>query len=217
LDFFDRFEAVRARHDVLQHSFYQRWSAGDLSLDELAIYAGEYRHAVLALAGAASGASAAARASAPELAPMLADHAAEEADHVGLWDDFARAVGARLDGEPRAETSACARAWVGPADRPLLESLVVLYAIESGQPAIADVKRQGLRDFYGITDPAATAYFDVHVERDVEHAAAGRELIAARLSEVDEGAREAQESHLLTQAEAALRANWLLLDGVERG
>jgi pyrroloquinoline-quinone synthase len=210
VDFFDRFEDVRARHDVLQHSFYQRWSAGELSLDELATYAGEYRHAVVALAAAASGASAAARTSAPELAPVLAEHASEEAEHVALWDDFARAVGARPGGEPRAESAACARAWAGDGDRPLLDSLVVLYAIESGQPAIADVKRQGLRDNYAITDPVATAYFDVHVERDVEHAAAGRELIAARLGDADQRA-------LLTQAEAALRANWLLLDGVERG
>ena len=43
-------EPARARWNVLEHSFYRRWSAGELSRRELAVYAGEYRHAVQALA-----------------------------------------------------------------------------------------------------------------------------------------------------------------------
>src|SRR6185503_7856888 len=56
-DFWSRLEEVRARWNVLEHPFYQRWSAGELSRDELARYAGEYRHAVVALADAAAGAA----------------------------------------------------------------------------------------------------------------------------------------------------------------
>jgi pyrroloquinoline quinone (PQQ) biosynthesis protein C len=84
------------------------------------------------------------------------------------------------------------------------EHLVALYAIESAQPAIAQTKRDGLLRHYGFATGPATAYFDVHVHRDVEHAAQGRvELERLRPA-----------ASLATHAEAVLRANWELLDGV---
>ena len=204
-DFWSRLEEVRARWNVLEHPFYQRWSAGELSRDELARYAGEYRHAVVALADAAAGA---ARHAGRAERRALEAHAAEEASHVALWDDFARAVGGDPATPASAETQECARAWSGGGDRDLLPSLVALYAIESGQPAISNTKRAGLRRHYGVEDPEATAYFDLHAELDLEHAAAERALIEPRLAEADVDA-------LLAEAESVLRANWRLLDGVE--
>jgi pyrroloquinoline quinone (PQQ) biosynthesis protein C len=93
-------------------------------------------------------------------------------------------------------------------DGSLLETLVGIYAIEAAQPAISATKATGLRERYGIDDAAATAYFDLHEHLDVEHAAAGREFIAQRLDGADRAA-------LVARAEAVLRANWELLDGVE--
>jgi pyrroloquinoline-quinone synthase len=189
----DRIDAARDRWDVLRHPFYTRWERGELTRPELAFYAGEYRHAVVALASAAAAAG-------------DAGHAREEAEHVGLWDAFAGALEAPLDREPTPETSACATAWAR-ADR--LEALAVLYAVESAQPAIAETKLRGLVEHYGFAaDGAGTEYFALHAERDKEHARAAR----ARLADV---ARE-DEGRLAAAAEEALRANWLLLDGVER-
>ena len=91
MEIFDLLDAARRRINVLEHPFYERWSAGELAPEELSFYAGEYRHAVVALADASSLAAAAA---APAHEPTLARHAREEAGHVELWDDFARAVGA---------------------------------------------------------------------------------------------------------------------------
>jgi pyrroloquinoline-quinone synthase len=204
MDFWTRLEAARSRWNVLEHPFYQRWSAGELTREELAAYAAEYRHAVVALADAAEGAAAQAG---PELAGDLAVHAAEERSHVALWDGFAGAVGAPRDVEPTAETRECAAAWAGEG-RGLLESLVAMYAIESGQPAISETKLAGLREHYGHADGPATAYFALHAELDVEHAAAERALIEPRLQGADETA-------LLTEAERVLEANWRLLDGVD--
>ena len=204
MDFWSRLEAVRSRWDVLQHPFYQRWSAGELTRPELAVYAAEYRHAVVALADAAGGAAAQAE---PALAAQLREHAAEEAGHVDLWDGFARAAGA-ADVAPAPETADCARVWAGE-DRPLLESLVAMYAIESAQPAISETKLAGLREHYGYADGPATAYFELHATLDHEHAAAERALIEPRLAGADEAA-------LLAEAERVLEANWRLLDGVER-
>ncbi|MDX6697681.1 MAG: pyrroloquinoline-quinone synthase [Solirubrobacteraceae bacterium] len=205
-DFWSRLEEVRSRWNVLEHPFYERWSEGALSREDLGRYAGQYRHVVVALADAAASA---ARHAEPAQRRALEAHAAEEASHVALWDDFARAV----DGDPASsaepETTACAEAWAGDGERELLPSLVALYAIESGQPAISETKLAGLREHYAVDDPSATAYFELHAELDHAHAAAERALIEPRLAEADAGA-------LLAEAESVLRANWRLLDGVQR-
>jgi pyrroloquinoline-quinone synthase len=206
VDFWTQLDAVRARHDVLKHSFYQRWSAGQLTRQELAIYAGEYRNAVQALADASASAAAAAD---PDAREAMRAHAREEAAHVRLWDAFARAVGGDIERAPAPETVACARAWAGETDRPLLRSLVALYAIESAQPEISATKLAGLREHYGLADAAATEYFALHAELDHEHAAHQRRLIEERLDGADQAA-------LVAEAEAVLHANWRLLDGVER-
>ena len=191
---FDRLDAVRDRWNVLEHPFYVRWSEGELTPAELTHYAGEYRHAVVALAEAAQ-------------AHADVAHAAEETAHIALWDDFARAVDADLDQEPAQETAECAAAWTAAGNA--LEGLVVLYAIESAQPAISRTKLEGLVGHYGFSEGPATEYFALHAERDHEHAAQSRR-------QLEERAASADEDRLVEVAEAALRGNWALLDGVER-
>lgn len=194
MSLFDRLDAVRDRWNVLEHPFYVRWSEGELTPDELSHYASEYRHAVVALAKAAEAYSDEA-------------HAAEEVQHIALWDDFARAVEADLEQEPADETAECAAAWTAAGNE--LEGLVVLYAIESAQPAISRTKLEGLVGHYGFAEGPATEYFDLHAHRDHEHAAQSRVLIEERLESAD-------VDQLVMVAEAALRGNWTLLDGVER-
>jgi pyrroloquinoline-quinone synthase len=206
MEFWSELESVRSRWNVLEHPFYQRWSEGRLTREELAVYAGEYRHAVVALADAAAGAAAQAG---PGLQDELHEHAAEERSHVALWDAFAAEIGGDAGRAPAPETADCARAWGGEPGRELLPSLVALYAIESGQPAISQTKLEGLREHYGFEDGPGTAYFSLHAELDHEHAAAERELIEPRLAGADVEA-------LLAEAERVLEANWHLLDGVDR-
>jgi pyrroloquinoline-quinone synthase len=194
MDFFDRLEDVRSRWNVLDHSFYVRWSNGELTGEELSFYAGEYRHAVVALANAVAATGSEA-------------HAAEEAEHVGLWDEFATAAGAPERSEPRPETRACVEAWT--AGRDSLEALVASYAIESGQPGISRTKLEGLLGHYRYEEGPATEYFVIHATLDERHAAESRALIEERMADAD-------LDRLLSVAEEALRGNWELLDGVER-
>ena len=91
----DRIEEARARHDVLQHPFYVRWSAGELTSGELARYSGQYRHAVTAIAELSTQAA----AELPDH-PELASHAGEEYAHVALWDGFVDAVEGDSTAEP---------------------------------------------------------------------------------------------------------------------
>jgi len=198
----ERIEESRARHNVLEHPFYLRWSAGELSRDELARYAGQYRHATEALARLCEQTA----ATAPdEHRDEIAAHATEEEAHVGLWDDFVDAAGGEIGAEPTAETAACVTAWT--ASDGYLEQLARMYAIESGQPEIARVKREGLTRFYGIDGGPGSEYFRVHEEADHVHAAESRRLIEAAMSPEDEDA-------LVGAAESAFKANWRLLDGV---
>lgn len=198
----ERIEESRERHNVLEHPFYVRWSEGDLSGEELADYAGQYRHATAAIASLC----AAAAAEAPEDSrDELRRHTIEEEGHVGLWDDFVRAAGGRIDAKPHAETAECVSGWTAPDG--YLEALARLYAIESGQPEIAKVKRDGLISLYGFEEGPATEYFRVHETDDVAHAEEARRLIASAMSEAD-------EDRVVAAAESAFKANWRLLDGV---
>ncbi len=197
----DRIEQARARHDVLQHPFYVRWSAGELTAEELARYSGQYRHAVTAVAELTT----AAAADLPEH-PELDSHADEEHAHVALWDGFVDAVEGDASAEPTAETRECVEVWTA-ADG-ALRSLARLYAIESGQPEISKTKLEGLAEHYGVDSGSGTRYFTVHRGRDVEHAAEGREILEELI------ATPADEAAVVAAAESAFAANWRLLDGV---
>jgi pyrroloquinoline-quinone synthase len=200
LTIWERIEGARERWNVLRHPFYERWTAGALTDSDLARYSGQYRHAVEAIATVSESA-----ADAAPSRPELREHAAEEREHLALWDGFVAAAGGDADDAPTPETAACVSAWDRDGD--LLSSLVTLYAIESAQPEISRIKRQGLLSSYGYTDEDGTAYFREHERLDSEHAAQARELL-------DELKGDRDEDRLVAVAERAYRANWRLLDGV---
>jgi pyrroloquinoline-quinone synthase len=210
LSLFRELENVRERWNVLEHPFYRRWSEGELSRQELAFYAGEYRHAVAALAEAfghaARGAELDAGYGASERAELEA-HAREEAEHVPLWQEFERALGEDSRRDPRPETVDCTEAWTAGADT--LEHLVATWVVESGQPTIAASKLAGLIGHYDVEEGPATEYFRLHSELDTEHAEQTREMIEEHLADED-------LDRLLKVAERVLKGNWELLDGVER-
>src|SRR3954453_18463082 len=103
MDVVARIEAAASRWNVLEHPFYQRWTAGELTRTELAEYAAQYHHAVVALADAAEAAG-------------DEEHAREERGHVPLWDAFAAGCGS-VATDASSETAECTESWTAGTDR----------------------------------------------------------------------------------------------------
>jgi pyrroloquinoline-quinone synthase len=199
---------------ILRHPFYVAWQRGDLTAEQLAIYARVYYPHVASFPGYLQAAldSAADPLVRAELERNLSDELANPKHHAELWLDFAE--GFRLD---RAEVAA---ASCSPAARDIVETfdrlarggsapaLAALYAYESQQPEVARQKAEGLQKFYAVDNPAVLAYFEVHAEADVHHREGERQALSRCLAE------GATEESVLGSANQALEAYWGLLDGV---
>lgn len=141
-------EAIR-RHDLLQHPFYQAWSAGTLPVGALAAYAREY--------GAFIGELDRGWETLGEPAG-----AAVERHHAELWDRFAEALGTTVTGTP---ARAAVQALVDEATRSFstpAEAAGALYAFELQQPATARSKLAGLDTHYASLPASVRPYFEAH-------------------------------------------------------
>jgi len=100
---------------------------------------------------------------------------------------------------------ALVRPWTGTG----AEGAAALFAVESAQPDISRTKLEGLTRWYGFEpNTKGTRYFELHSERDHEHAELSRRVLERAVADEADG--------IVAAAERALRANWELLDGVER-
>jgi pyrroloquinoline-quinone synthase len=210
------------RH-LLKHPFYVAWTNGELSLEQLRGYAGQYLHHVLAeptyLSAVHSNTPHFASDGTSDLRPRqtilqnLVDEELGPKNHPALWKRFAAALG--LSDHDLAATIAlpATRRLIATftdlcRNRPYYAGLAALHAFESQVPAIAAVKIEGLRRFYGISDPSEIEFFTVHEQADVAHSAAEWRLIE-RAAETPE-----KQSEVLAATQAACQALWSFLDEV---
>jgi pyrroloquinoline-quinone synthase len=176
---------VTARWNLLQHSFYQRWTRGELTRDELCDYVMQYAHVVRAVPGWLDQVRGGDTAD-------LARHAAEEQSHVELWSNFGEALGLSSEAIDNAPANSATARLIACGDELAAkgEAAPVVWALEAQTPAVAGAKLAGLSAFYGIGPDTGGEYFSVHEHLDVEHAAelralcrAGSESAAAAMSE----------------------------------
>jgi pyrroloquinoline-quinone synthase len=217
-EFFAALDARIARYDLLQHPFYQAWSKGELTRDELREYASEYWHHVSAFPTYLSALHARLE-DAPLRRTVLENLADEEGlpagrAHSDLWMDFAAGMGAD-DAAVRnralqPETAALIAHFRGVTQAAPASALAALYTYESRVPAIARTKAEGLKQHYA-ADMATSRYFALHQVADVYHAKVWRDAIEAELA-----AHPEETEVALDAAEVTAAALWNTLSGIER-
>jgi pyrroloquinoline-quinone synthase len=131
--------------------------------------------------------------------------------HPKLWRDFAGAVGVSEDLVTSSPSLPGTQHVVQKfreicATRSVAEAVAALYAYEAQVPEIATTKIDGLKKFYGITEPKGLAYFKVHEEADKEHRAAWRGWLEANA--------KGNEAEILKSTNEALDALWGALSAV---
>lgn len=208
-------DAIVSEKHLLTHPFYVAWTEGRLTRDHLKQYAKQYFHHVLAFPTYIS----AVHYNTPhltvrqELLENLVSEEQGEKNHPALWRNFALALGAT---EAELETSEKLDSTTNLINTfrqlclnaPFYAGLAALHVYESQIPAVAAVKIDGLKQFYGMDDPADYEFFSVHQIADVYHAESTATLIEAY------AVTEAQQAEVKQVAATAATALWQFLDGV---
>lgn len=204
------------RYAMLNHPFYQLWSAGKLDVAVLRKYAKQYYAHVKAFPTYVS----ATHSHCDDVAvrQMLLENLIEEErgenNHPELWLRFAEGLGLTRDEVKTAEllpstVDSVNRLKALTQSEDYRRGVAALYAYESQIPEVARTKRSGLADFYGIEDSRAVSFFTVHEAADEWH----RETELKVLS--DTCVSQADRDAVAQSAGEAAKALWDFLTGVQ--
>src|SRR5688572_23389795 len=177
-------DARIASKRLLDHPFYQRWTCGTLTREELRDYAAQYFHYAMAFPTFIS----AMHAQTDDIVTrqLLLENLIEEErgseNHPELWLRFCESLDMDREivkaGTPNDATRTLIATMKSLArEGALHEGLAALYAYESQIPAVAKAKIEGLAKNYGISGDRDIAFFSVHMEADVAHSQTSREIL----------------------------------------
>jgi pyrroloquinoline-quinone synthase len=218
-EFSAELDARIAKYDLLCHPFYQAWSEGKLTREDLREYALDYHEHVRAFPSYL--AELAMRLDEGETRRAVLANMTDElghgkgADagtaHAELWMDFAEGMGAHENcHQPMNEIKELVSHFNDVASQGSTEeALAAFYAYESQVPRIAAEKERGLRAWYG-ADDRTCRYFTLHQTADVYHSQVWRKLLEKNLAKNPDVTDKA-----LKAAENAAKALWTVLDGME--
>jgi pyrroloquinoline-quinone synthase len=221
-EFLQQLDIRVSKYDLLTHPFYEAWSAGRLTRNDLRQYAQDYFPHVEAFP--AYLAAFALRLEDGELRRAVLANMCDEkgvegksgresVPHSDLWLDFAEGMGSSRElswHQPVPEVRELIRHFQQVASEATAEEvLAAFYAYESQVPRIAQEKNRGLRETYAADDKTC-GYFTLHAEADVHHARVWRTQLQKRVAANPENGERA-----LDAAENAARMLWRALDGIE--
>jgi pyrroloquinoline-quinone synthase len=207
-------EAVM-EYSMLKHPFYVAWTEGTLSKDVLAEYAKQYYAHVRAFPTYVSGVHS--RCENLSIRQQLLENLIEEErgedNHPELWLRFAEGLGVARQDVRAAELLTSTKDSVKSLQSltqsdDYREGLAALLAYESQIPEVAQTKREGLRNFYGVADERAVAFFRVHENIDVLHQQVEMQILK------EECQSAADQNRAIAAARDASKALWSFLDGV---
>jgi pyrroloquinoline-quinone synthase len=215
--FWDQVNQEIAKYDLLKHPFYQAWSAGELTTEDLKFYAQQYFHQVSEFPAYLT----TLHSRLPEGAmrrAVLANAYEEECDstpHSQLWMRFVEGMGGTETGTNDAaaipEMSNLVKSFRAmAAEAPVAAVFGDLFAYESQVPRIAAEKLNGLKQHYG-ADDRTCSYFALHRTADVHHSNVWRKIIAGLIEQ-----NETRAEEVLQGVSQAAQALWTALDGIER-
>jgi pyrroloquinoline-quinone synthase len=224
-NFRQQLDARIAKYDLLCHPFYQAWTMGKLTHDDLRAYAADYYHHVAAFPDYLRAFEERLNTKATEeLAQAVAENRADEEgmgspdgrSHAELWLDFAEGMGANRTVVKGHRAVAEVRQLIADFEKVArqgspAEALAAFYAYESQVPRVAKEKAAGLRTRYG-ADADTCRYFTLHTTADVRHSQVWRELLEKEIC----AGGDAAATRALDAAEKTARALWLALNGIER-
>ena len=214
--YLDKIDNDIAEKHLLKHPFYLAWTRGELSREALADYARQYYHHVVAFPTYLSAVHANSdnQTTRKQLLSNLVDEEAGSPNHPELWLKFAEGLGvsdadARSTGKTPETKNLIDTFRSVCGDGSTAEGLAALYAYESQIPAICESKIDGLKKYYGLTNPEHYRYFTVHILADREHSAAERSMLGAYVG------NHSFES-VRASVNRVLNALWEMLSGVCR-
>jgi pyrroloquinoline-quinone synthase len=198
---------------LLKHRFYQLWSAGSLSIEDLQGYSKEYFQLVKAVPNFVNNVL---KQVTPELDQNF-DHVStikhnleEEKQHIAPWVSFAESIGVKrndlYDYECSRKTRDAVLKMGHLTGNSLASGISTLYTFEKQLPEISAKKIEGLVKFYGVQNEEALEYFRIHQKVDIEHAELWRCLLESMPGSLDDP--------ILDAASKALNYQNMILDGV---
>jgi len=213
--FLDRLDEMIDGRSLLDHPYYQAWKAGDLTLEDLRVYAAQYYffEANFPRYLSAIHTSCSNRDVRQNILENLWDEEHGPENHRKLWLDFCASLGlderSVEDTRVLETTQALLDSYSAITNEgSFQEGLAAMYAYEAQVPKVAVEKIRGLRENYGIEGEQALKFFEVHGTLDEEHSEReGRDLAGST--------HTAQEPMVEAALETALDAWWTFLDGVE--
>ena len=217
--FWSEVENTIAKYDLLKHAYYQAWSNGELTKEDLRTYALQYYPHIEAFPNYLEALEK--RLPQGQLRSTIEENRQDELgsksasgiSHSDMWLDFAYGMGANNEQVKSIDSiteikQLMSQFYDYAKNGETIEALAAFYAYESQVPRIAEEKEAGLRTRYG-ADKKTCRYFSVHSIADIEHAQTWRQLIDKEI------AGDTNKMQLaLKSVEKTASALWKVLDGI---
>jgi pyrroloquinoline-quinone synthase len=204
IDFRSVFDQAANEYWLLDHPFYRAWVAGELTMEDLGDYAGQYRHVEQALPATLE--ATAALLPFGESRRLVEDNLADERSrprpHMELLEDFAASVGADTIKALSPATAALVSTYQSAAQAGPVAALAVIGAYEVQAGEVASTKAASLRSQYRL-GAVATQFWDIHAQLEDSHA----NWTAEALDELN-----ASPADVYRYAAASAEAWWSFLD-----